>query len=106
MDKYQMKIWGFVCLFLCAFLIFVAVERYYTLNHDVRAARDTFDSMPANLGPMEQKMLGYFEPKMPVASKYAIFFAVASGAMGIVLVNKSNKKETITNLEQPACIED
>ncbi|MBI9016568.1 MAG: hypothetical protein JEZ07_04820 [Phycisphaerae bacterium] len=96
MDKKQMKIWGFVCIFLCIFSIFVAFERYQTINRDqkpIRAmAKDMFDNAykKVNSEYLETLDETMFGPKMPIASKYAIFFTLVFGVTGVTLVLKSN----------------
>lgn len=87
MDKKQMKVFGIVCLVICAICIFVAIERYSTNADNVRAMNAFQQSSP--LGRMMGD--GNMRPATPTATKYALLFAAISGIGGILLLVKSGK---------------
>lgn len=97
-----MKITGIVCLVISAVCIFIAVERYNTNAKNVRAMKQmmNYDSSP--LGGMMKQMTGDVKIKAttPVATKYALLFAVISGVGGSVLLAKSqsckNEEDSLT----------
>ena len=89
MDKKQMKVCGIIALCICVICLFVAVERYRSNANNVRAMNHLQQSSP--LGSMMGQMTGQtqFKPATPAATKYALFFALISGAGGGVLLAKS-----------------
>lgn len=87
MDKKQMMIIGIVCLAVCVICIFVAIERYSANANSVRFMNNLQRSTP--LGDMGIRI----KPAMPAATKYALFFAVLSGAGGGFLLFKSKQQE-------------
>ncbi len=89
MDKKQLKVFGIVCLVICAVSIFVGVERYNTNANNVRALNAFHQSAP--FGGMMGG--GNLEPATPAATKYALLFAAISGIGGGVLLVKSGQKE-------------
>jgi hypothetical protein len=90
MDKKQMKVFGIVCLVICAVCVFVAIERYNTNAKNVRAMNSLQQSSP--LGGMMGG--GNMKPATPAATKYAMVFAAISGIGGAVLLVKSGQKES------------
>jgi hypothetical protein len=90
MDKKQMKVFGIVCLVICAVCIFVAIERYNANANNVRALNAFQQSIPFGglLGG------GNITPATPAATKYALLFAALSGIGGAVLLVKGGKKES------------
>jgi hypothetical protein len=80
-----MRIVGIVCLVVCAICIFVAIERYQSNAANVEAMNAFQQSTP--LGGI----VGTVKPATPAATKYAIFFALISGAGGVVLLIKSKE---------------
>lgn len=90
MDKKQMKMFGIICLAICAVCIVVAVERYDTNAGNVRAMNAVQQSSP--LGGTVGG--GNMEPATPAATKYALLFAAISGIGGAVLLVKSGRKES------------
>lgn len=87
MDKKQTMIIGIVCLVVCAICIFVAIERHSANANGVRFMNNLQRSTP--LGDMGMRM----KPAMPATTKYALFFAVLSGAAGAFLLFKSKQQE-------------
>ena len=87
MDQKQMKSAGIACMVICVICLFVAVERYNTNANNVHAFNSTRQSTP--LGGMFGQ--GDFKPATPAAAKYALFFALLSGAGGGVLLSRSGK---------------
>ena len=97
MNKSQMRIAGIVALIICAVCIFVAVERYQNNANSVKAMNQITGSMPFSdmMGQMQMK------PATPVATKYALVFALITGAGGVVLLVKSKNENYINqNNEQ------
>ena len=80
-----MKIVGIACLVVCAVCVFVAVERYQSNAANVEAMNALRQSSP--LGGI----VGTMEPATPAATKYAIFFALITGAGGVVLLVKAKE---------------
>jgi len=97
MDKQTMKVVGIVAMVVCLVCVFVAVERYNANAKNVRAMNQIKRSSPLGgmMGGMEMK------PATPAATKYALFFAVLSGAGGAVLLVMS-KKDAASRGELPA----
>jgi hypothetical protein len=91
MEKKQIKIAGIVCLVISAICIFIAVERYQTANDD-RALKQMINDDATPIGGMMNQMTGGAKIKAttPVATKYAILFAVVTGGAGGILLVKSN----------------
>jgi predicted membrane protein len=85
MDKKQMKVFGIVCLVICAVCIFVAIERYSANANNVRAinAFQQFSPLGVMMGG------GNIKPATPAVTKYALLFAALSGIGGVVLLVKS-----------------
>ena len=90
MDKKQLKLFGIVCLIICAVCIFVAIERYNSNAGNVKAMNTFQQSMPLGLMMGNGKM----KPATPASTKYALLFAVLSGIGGIVLLVRSGQKES------------
>ena len=90
MDKKQMMIGGIVCLVICAVCIFVAIERYNANAGSVRAMNNFQRNSP--LGDMGMSL--EMKPATPAATKYAIFFALLSGAGGGILLFKSKQEDS------------
>ncbi len=88
MNKKQMKLAGIVCLVVCAICLFIAFERYQTNASNVKAMNQMQNASP--LGGMMQSMTGQaqMKPATPAATKYALVFALISGAGGGVLLAK------------------
>ncbi len=84
MDKNIMKIAGIVALVICVVCIFVAIERYQNNANNVRAMNQFTSSSP--LSGMMPQMQMEMKPATPVATKYAIVFALISGIGGVVLL--------------------
>jgi len=82
--KKQSKTLGVICLFFCAFCIFVAVERYNANANSVEA----INAFRQNSLFADQTSVGELKPAMPAETKYAIFFAGVAGAVGIGLLVK------------------
>jgi hypothetical protein len=95
MDKKQMKVFGIVCLAICAICIFVAIERYNTNAHNVRAMNQIQQSSPLK-GMMG---VGDMKPATPTATKYALFFAALSGIGGAILLIQSAKPEIVEQVD-------
>ena len=85
MDPKQMKLFGIICLVICAICLFVAVERYNANAGNVRAMNAFTESTP--LGGM----VGELKPATPAATKYSLLFAAISGVAGGVMLAKSGK---------------
>jgi len=90
MDKKHMRVFGIVCLVICAVCVFVAVERYNTNAGNVRAMNSFQQSSP--LGRMMGG--GNMKPATPAATKYALLFAAISGIGGTVLLVKSGQEDS------------
>ena len=88
MDKKQMKLSGIACLVICAICIVVAIERYNTNAGNVRAMNAFQQSSPLR----DMMGGGSMKPATPVATKYALLFAVLSGIGGAVLLVQSGNK--------------
>ena len=90
MNKKQMKLFGILCLVICAICIFVAIERYNTNANSVRAMNALQRSSP--LG----SMLGAanIKPATPAATKYALLFAALSGIGGAILLVQSGQHKS------------
>ena len=100
MDKKQMMIAGIACLVVCVICIFVAIERYNANAGNVRAMNSFQQNSP--LGGMVQGL--NIKPATPAATKYAIFFALISGAGGGILLYKSKQEDSpgVQSAEPPA----
>ena len=90
MNKKQMKLFGILCLVICAICIFVAIERYNTNANNVSAMNALQRSSP--LGGMLGA--GNMKPATPAATKYALLFAALSGIGGAILLVQSRKHES------------
>ena len=90
MNKKQKKLFGILCLVICAICFFVAIERYNTNANNVRAMNSLQQSSP--LGNMLGG--GNMKPATPAATKYALLFAALSGIGGAVLLVQSGKRES------------
>jgi hypothetical protein len=90
MEQKQMKVFGIVCLVICAICVFVAIERYNTNAGNVRAMNSLRQSSP--LGGMMGG--GNMKPATPAATKYALLFAAISGIGGAVLLGKSGQEKS------------
>ncbi len=94
MDKNVMKILGIVALVVCAICVFVATERYQTNAKNVRAMNRSPIRLPGG-GTLETDM-EIFKPATPTVTKYAMFFALISGAGGaVLLVMSAQKKQAV-----------
>jgi len=85
-----MKLFGIVCLVICAVCVLVGIERYNTNAGNVRAMNAFQQSSP--LGGMMGG--GNMKPATPASTKYALLFAAISGIGGAVLLAKSGQKES------------
>ncbi|MCD6393391.1 MAG: hypothetical protein J7M40_07780 [Planctomycetes bacterium] len=95
MDKNVMRVLGIVALVVCAVCVFVAIERYQTNAKNVRAMNQGPIRLPGFGGTLETNF-EVFKPATPAATKYAIFFALISGAGGVVLlVMSAQTKQTV-----------
>jgi len=95
MEKSQMKILGIVCLVICAVCAFIAFERYQANANNVQAMNQFQNSSP--LGGMMSEMTGQsqMKPATPAATKYALVFALITGASGAVLLVKSQENKDL-----------
>ena len=84
MDKNVMRVLGVVALVVCAVCVFVAIERYQTNAKNVRAMNRGPIRMPG--GRTIETNFEVFKPATPAVTKYAMFFALISGAGGVVLL--------------------
>jgi hypothetical protein len=83
MNKSQLKVVGILCLVICLICLFVAVERYRTNAENVRIIRTQ------GWGPIPEMVRWESREGIPVATQYAVFFALLSGIGGGVLLLKS-----------------
>lgn len=83
MDQNQKKLGGILCLVVCAFCVFVAIERYSANASNVRALNQYQQTSP--LGHIVGGGAS-LKPSTPAATKYAIFFALIFGVGGGVLL--------------------
>ena len=96
MDKNVMRVLGIVALVVCAVCVFVAFERYQTNAKNVRAMNRGPIRLPGG-GTLETD-LEVFKPTTPTVTKYAMFFAVISGAGGVVLLAVSSQTKQAVDM--------
>lgn len=90
MDKKTTQWMAIASFSMCAFCLFVAVERYNANANNVQAWNAMGNSM--NTG----SLLGnsHLEPATPAVTKYTGFFAVLFAIGGAVLLAKGGQKES------------
>ena len=89
MNAQQWKIAAIVCFIICGILLFVAWERYSTNAGNVAAMNQMRRS-----GPFAGMTGGgEMTPATPTATKYALVFAIASGAGGIFCIRQVAKEQ-------------
>ncbi len=93
MEQQHKKMFGIVCLVVCAICIAVGVERYNANAKNVRAMNAMQQSAP--FGGMMPGMPGGMElkPATPTATKYAAGGAVVTGIGGVVLLLAGAKRK-------------
>lgn len=97
MDPSVMKITGIVLLIVAVICVFVAFERYNTNAGNVRAMNNFTRNTP--LGDITGGMK--VKPAMPAATKYAIFFAIISGAAGGFMLYTGMKSPQNNTTKEP-----
>ena len=80
MSPSTLKVIALICFVICAILLFMGWERYEANAGKVAAMNQMQQSSPLSgmMGGVRMK------PATPAATKYALLFAILSGAGGIV----------------------
>lgn len=87
MTRQNLKPIGIACLVVCAICLFIAFERYQTNASNVNAMQRMTESMPFGGASPFREM----RPATPTATKYALFFALISGAGGVICLVRSGQ---------------
>jgi len=90
MKPQNLKPIGIACFVVCAICLFVAFERYQTNASNVNAMQRMTQSTPfGGASPF-----GQMQPATPAATKYALFFALISGAGGTFCFTRSGQAKS------------
>lgn len=88
MKAQNLKVVGIACFVLCAICLFIAFERYQAN----RSAVDAMNKMQNAFGGLAP--FGQITPAVPSATKYALFFALLSGAGGLYCLVKGGQPKS------------